>query len=453
MAPRRGKKATATAVTVESELQATVNSEDKNDKPFDATEVKKVVTKKIDSPKVAKRGRPKKNLVEEAPQIFEELNTNSSETKSRSKKVAKKDETHENSENSENENLVANNIPEENSKKRGRKDVKQSPPVKKTSARKKPVPEPIVPNPVAKNGAKSKVTVKSTKGNVPDVESEPNDGDQVVEPKKKSKLKVQDSHTDSNDVAEVEEPKKRSRSKKPIVNQPEDEDEVVETKKKSKVIPETKKTEDVEAPKTKGRKRAPAKPVETIPVNKKTKKEKPEKIVKASTEKVIKALPEKVVKALPEEVVKASPEKVVKAPPEKVVKALPEKVVKTSPEKVDKASPEKVATTSRKRKVPEAKVVKPKENDANDELVTKRKKATKKPAPATPEAEPKKKKNDTVTDFAKINFETDKEFNMKICSWNVAGLRACVTKNGFDYFEYEKPDIICLQVKFFKKIK
>jgi len=34
---------------------------------------------------------------------------------------------------------------------------------------------------------------------------------------------------------------------------------------------------------------------------------------------------------------------------------------------------------------------------------------------------------------------------MKICSWNVAGLRAFYGKGGFEYFDYEKPDIICLQ--------
>lgn len=73
--------------------------------------------------------------------------------------------------------------------------------------------------------------------------------------------------------------------------------------------------------------------------------------------------------------------------------------------------------------------------------VTKRKKPVAKPA----EAPEKPKKNKADTDFAKINFESDKEHTLKICSWNVAGLRAFVTKNGHEYFEHEKPDIICLQ--------
>lgn len=34
---------------------------------------------------------------------------------------------------------------------------------------------------------------------------------------------------------------------------------------------------------------------------------------------------------------------------------------------------------------------------------------------------------------------------MKIISWNVAGFRACLKKGFRDFFEKEKPDIICLQ--------
>lgn len=83
------------------------------------------------------------------------------------------------------------------------------------------------------------------------------------------------------------------------------------------------------------------------------------------------------------------------------------------------------------------------DNDTADELVTKRKKPTKAEAKEQPA---KSKLNPTATDLSQINFETDKVFNMKIVSWNVAGLRSLVTKDGFDYFEHEKPDIICLQV-------
>lgn len=38
------------------------------------------------------------------------------------------------------------------------------------------------------------------------------------------------------------------------------------------------------------------------------------------------------------------------------------------------------------------------------------------------------------------------EWNFKITTWNVAGLRAVVKKGGMDFIKKEDPDIICLQV-------
>lgn len=35
--------------------------------------------------------------------------------------------------------------------------------------------------------------------------------------------------------------------------------------------------------------------------------------------------------------------------------------------------------------------------------------------------------------------------NIKICSWNVAGLRAWVKKGGHKYLNDENADIVCLQ--------
>lgn len=58
----------------------------------------------------------------------------------------------------------------------------------------------------------------------------------------------------------------------------------------------------------------------------------------------------------------------------------------------------------------------------------------------------KSKMNATETEYEKIDFTSDKDFNMKICSFNVAGLRAFVAKGGHKYFEHEQPNIICLQV-------
>ena len=42
--------------------------------------------------------------------------------------------------------------------------------------------------------------------------------------------------------------------------------------------------------------------------------------------------------------------------------------------------------------------------------------------------------------------DTQNEWNMKIVSWNVAGLRSCVTKGCADYLLEENADIICLNV-------
>lgn len=39
------------------------------------------------------------------------------------------------------------------------------------------------------------------------------------------------------------------------------------------------------------------------------------------------------------------------------------------------------------------------------------------------------------------------DWNTKICTWNVAGLRAVVKKNGLDYLVTDNADIICLQVR------
>lgn len=61
-----------------------------------------------------------------------------------------------------------------------------------------------------------------------------------------------------------------------------------------------------------------------------------------------------------------------------------------------------------------------------------------------------------VTDYDTIDFSNNKtnsggEFhNLKIASWNIAGLRAWMRKGGFEYIDHEKPDIMCLQVKLYR---
>lgn len=71
------------------------------------------------------------------------------------------------------------------------------------------------------------------------------------------------------------------------------------------------------------------------------------------------------------------------------------------------------------------------------------------PAAKKPKAEkkpPAPKVNKSATDYSKLSFDLpEKDFSFKISSWNVAGLRSWVGKGGLDFFEHEKPDIMCIQ--------
>lgn len=55
--------------------------------------------------------------------------------------------------------------------------------------------------------------------------------------------------------------------------------------------------------------------------------------------------------------------------------------------------------------------------------------------------------NKTSTDYSHLsmNLSSDKKWNFKISSWNVAGIRAWINKGGLTYVEEEKPDVICFQ--------
>jgi len=78
------------------------------------------------------------------------------------------------------------------------------------------------------------------------------------------------------------------------------------------------------------------------------------------------------------------------------------------------------------------------------EEISNKKQTIKKPAKST-----NIKVNKSATNYDNIDFNINNdEWNLKIASWNVAGLRAWIQKGGTEYVEYEKPDIICLQVWF-----
>ncbi|XP_065565114.1 DNA repair nuclease APEX1-like isoform X2 [Artemia franciscana] len=59
--------------------------------------------------------------------------------------------------------------------------------------------------------------------------------------------------------------------------------------------------------------------------------------------------------------------------------------------------------------------------------------------------------NKSATDFSSLDFSCIQKnseghpWNLKIASWNIAGVRAWQKKDGMKYFDFEKPDILCVQ--------
>ncbi|XP_028163181.1 DNA-(apurinic or apyrimidinic site) lyase [Ostrinia furnacalis] len=88
--------------------------------------------------------------------------------------------------------------------------------------------------------------------------------------------------------------------------------------------------------------------------------------------------------------------------------------------------------------------------DTGEQPTKRRRKQAEEKAPA---ADKKKAplKNKAATDYEELDFSNSsqntqgKEWNFKISSWNVDGIRAWMNKGGLDYIKYEKPDILCLQ--------
>ncbi|XP_046749793.1 exodeoxyribonuclease [Diprion similis] len=81
------------------------------------------------------------------------------------------------------------------------------------------------------------------------------------------------------------------------------------------------------------------------------------------------------------------------------------------------------------------------EEASNDEPAPKKTKLEQKKAPMN---KTESNLNDIEFDCPKLNANGDK-FNVKICSWNVSGVRACLKKHGFEYLLKENADIIALQ--------
>lgn len=74
-----------------------------------------------------------------------------------------------------------------------------------------------------------------------------------------------------------------------------------------------------------------------------------------------------------------------------------------------------------------------------------RKRAAKETADENGPSASKKLLNSVENDYS--DFKDIKEkYNLKIVSWNVAGIRACIKKGLIEYLKKEDADVICLNV-------
>lgn len=99
---------------------------------------------------------------------------------------------------------------------------------------------------------------------------------------------------------------------------------------------------------------------------------------------------------------------------------------------------EKKETTQKKMK---------RDSDSDEEV--KEEPASKKAKTETKDTKPMMNKTDSdlsTIDFSCKKLNADGEaYNIKICSWNVSGIRAVIKKNGFKYIKEEDADIVLLQ--------
>ncbi|XP_011350353.1 uncharacterized protein LOC105286822 isoform X2 [Ooceraea biroi] len=117
------------------------------------------------------------------------------------------------------------------------------------------------------------------------------------------------------------------------------------------------------------------------------------------------------------------------------------------------------ATSDKKTEVLNKASKKKREINSNDEPASKKAKIESKETKheSSPSAmnksknEPKQMLNKTDTNLNEIEFactktnEEGKKYNLKICTWNISGIRAIVKKNGMEYIAKEDADIVALQ--------
>ncbi|XP_041972983.1 DNA-(apurinic or apyrimidinic site) endonuclease-like [Aricia agestis] len=254
---------------------------------------------------------------------------------------------------------------------------------------------------------------------------------------------------------------------------------VTKSKEPAKAKKTTKQVEDKEAEqKPKGRGRKPkAEDIEDLEQNKDDEEEKPEPAAKGRRKgKLAQAKSEETEEENTEDKIEPEPKKKETKGRKNVTKKVPskqesedeveskeetsaesnndtknalketEQVKEDSDAKEEESAPEVKQTKGKRgqKKTVEKKTGAEEEQD-NGEPATKRRRKV----DATEEKKPVMVKS--VTDYESIDFTNTsknaqgKEWNFKICTWNVDGIRAWLSKGGLDYIKYEKPDILCLQ--------
>ncbi|CAO1384447.1 unnamed protein product [Diamesa tonsa] len=270
----------------------------------------------------------------------------------------------------------------------------------------------------------------------------------------------------NNDDDEEKTPVLKKRGKTQSAKLPVTEDKIAEedvpenvrgSGKKSKLIVGK---EDTDAPATK-KKKLPSKEVDVdIPAQKKKgssskgKDEVPLKVLNDETP--VSDVPAPTKKKMPSKVKKVSaPKESDVGKSDDIPASKAKKVTKSKKESTPVESDNEVPAAKKNKKPSKGKIESvPEETDAvvlDSEIpaVSKKKVAVKGKKEVVPK-EPtekgiKKLQNSTETNYANIDFNINEAANTKICSFNVAGVRAFVKKGGQEYFEKERPDIICLQ--------
>ncbi|XP_068627882.1 DNA-(apurinic or apyrimidinic site) endonuclease-like [Battus philenor] len=120
-------------------------------------------------------------------------------------------------------------------------------------------------------------------------------------------------------------------------------------------------------------------------------------------------------------------------------------------EKVPEAKPSKGKRGAQKNVPPKSTEAEEDLQDTGESTNKRRRKPIEEKEPAEDGKKKAPAKNKTLTKYEDIDFSNvsqssqGKEWNFKIASWNVDGIRAWMDKGGLDYLKYEKPDILCLQ--------